>query len=226
MNWFTNLFTSSIGKKVIMSLTGLFLITFLIIHCAINSMIFLNDGGATFSHWGHFMGTNPIIRAMEIVLVLGFIFHIVDGFMLWAQNRKARPEKYKKVSHPHKSKWYSRSMGLLGTLILIFLVIHTAHFWIPNRVSQGFTNWEHGEIDLYGKMLVVFQEPIVVIVYVLGCFSLFWHLLHGFKSAFQTLGLNHIKYNGFIAFIGTAFSVVVPTIFALMPIAMYFGWIK
>lgn len=226
MNWFTNLFTSSIGKKVIMSLTGLFLITFLIIHCAINSMIFLNDGGATFSHWGHFMGTNPIIRAMEIVLVLGFIFHIVDGFMLWAQNRKARPEKYKKVSHPHKSKWYSRSMGLLGTLILIFLVIHTAHFWIPNRVSQGFTNWEHGEIDLYGKMLVVFQEPIVVIIYVLGCFSLFWHLLHGFKSAFQTLGLNHIKYNGFIAFIGTAFSVVVPTIFALMPIAMYFGWIK
>lgn len=226
MNWFTNLFTSSIGKKVIMSLTGLFLITFLIIHCAINSMIFLNDGGETFSHWGHFMGTNPVIRAMEIVLVLGFLFHIIDGFMLWAQNRKARPEKYKKVSHPHKSKWYSRSMGLLGTLILIFLVIHTAHFWIPNRVSQGFTNWEHGEIDLYAKMLVVFREPVVVIVYVLGCFSLFWHLLHGFKSAFQTLGLNHVKYNGFIAFLGAAFSVIVPTIFALMPIAMYFGWIK
>lgn len=226
MNWFTNLFTSSIGKKIIMSLTGLFLITFLIIHCAINSMIFLNDGGATFAHWGHFMGTNPIIRAMEIVLVLGFLFHIIDGFMLWAQNRKARPEKYRKVSHPHKSRWYSRSMGLLGTLILIFLVIHTAHFWIPNRVSQGLTNWEHGEIDLYAKMLVVFQEPWIVIVYVLGCFSLFWHLLHGFKSAFQTLGLNHMKYNGLISFLGTAFAIVVPTIFALMPIAIYLGWIK
>jgi succinate dehydrogenase / fumarate reductase cytochrome b subunit len=225
MNWFTNLFTSSIGKKVIMSLTGLFLITFLIIHCAINSMIFFNDGGATFSHWGHFMGTNPIIRAMEIVLILGFLFHIIDGFILWAQNRKARPEKYKKVRHPHKSKWYSRSMGLLGTLILIFLVIHTAHFWIPNRISQGISNWEHGEIDLYAKMLVVFQEPIVVIIYVLGCFSLFWHLLHGFRSAFQTLGLNHVKYNGVINFVGTAFAIVVPIIFALMPISMYFGWV-
>ena len=225
MNWFTNLFTSSIGKKVIMSLTGLFLITFLIIHCTINAMIFYNDGGATFSHWGHFMGTNPIIRAMEIVLVLGFLFHIIDGFMLWAQNRKARPVKYSKVVNPHNSRWYSRSMGLLGTLILIFLVIHTSHFWIPNRVSQGISNWEHGEIDLYAKMLVIFQEPWVVIVYVLGCFSLFWHLLHGFKSAFQTLGLNHIKYNGMISFVGTAFSIIVPFIFALMPIAIYFGWV-
>ena len=117
-------------------------------------------------------------------------------------------------------------MGLLGTLILIFLVIHTSHFWIPNRVSQGLTNWEHGEIDLYAKMLVTFQNPFIVLIYVLGCFSLFWHLLHGFKSAFQSLGLNHVKYNGLIAFVGTAFSIVVPIIFALMPIAIYFQWIQ
>ena len=124
MNWFTNLFTSSIGKKILMSLTGLFLITFLIIHCAINAMIFFNDGGVTFTHWGHFMGTNPIIRTLEIGLIIGFLLHIIDGFVLWAQNRKARPVKYSKVTHPHKSNWYSRSMGLLGTLILIFLIIH------------------------------------------------------------------------------------------------------
>jgi succinate dehydrogenase / fumarate reductase cytochrome b subunit len=222
MNWFTNLFTSSIGKKVLMSLTGLFLITFLIIHCAINAMIFFNDGGATFTHWGHFMGTNPIIRTLEIGLIIGFLLHIIDGFVLWAQNRKARPEKYKKVRHPHKSKWYSRSMGLLGTLILIFLIIHTAHFWIPNRTNQFI---EGEELPLYQMMLTIFQEPIVVIVYVLGCFSLFWHLLHGFRSAFQTLGLNHVKYNGAINFIGTAFAIIVPIIFALMPISMYFGWV-
>ncbi len=226
MNWFTKLFTSSIGKKLIMSLTGLFLITFLLIHCTINAMIFLNDGGAAFSHWGHFMGTNPLIRLMEIGLVLGFLFHIVDGFILLAQNRRARPVRYAKVTQPHNTNWYGLSMGLLGTLILIFLVIHTSHFWIPNRMSQGLTNWEHGEIDLYAKMLVVFQEPWVVIVYVLGCFSLFWHLLHGFKSAFQSLGLNHLKYNGLISFAGTAFAIIVPIIFALMPISMYFGWVK
>jgi succinate dehydrogenase / fumarate reductase, cytochrome b subunit len=222
MNWFTNLFTSSIGKKIIMSLTGLFLITFLIIHCAINAMIFFNDGGATFTHWGHFMGTNPIIRTLEIGLVIGFLLHIIDGFVLVAQNRKARPVKYSKVAHPHKSKWYSRSMGLLGTLILIFLIIHTAHFWIPNRANQFI---EGEELPLYQMMIEVFQNPWIVLLYVLGCFSLFWHLLHGFKSAFQTLGLNHIKYNGVISFIGTAFAIIVPIIFALMPIAMYLGWV-
>lgn len=222
MNWFTNLFTSSIGKKILMSLTGLFLITFLIIHCAINAMIFFNDGGVTFTHWGHFMGTNPIIRTLEIGLIIGFLLHIIDGFVLWAQNRKARPVKYSKVTHPHKSNWYSRSMGLLGTLILIFLIIHTAHFWIPNRANQFI---EGEELPLYQMMLTIFQEPIVVIVYVLGCFSLFWHLLHGFKSAFQTLGLSHVKYNGAINFVGTAFAIIVPIIFALMPISMYFGWV-
>lgn len=226
MNWFTRLFTSSLGKKFLMALTGLFLISFLVIHCAINAMIFYNDGGETFTHWGHFMGTNPIIRTLEIGLVLGFVIHIFQGFSVWRQNRSARPVKYSKVKHPEKSKWYSRSMGLLGTLILIFLVIHTAHFWIPNRLSQGISNWEHGEIDLYGKMLVIFQDPLVVLIYLLGCFSLFWHLLHGFKSAFQSLGLNHVKYNKAIAFVGTAFSIIVPFIFALMPIAIYFDLVK
>jgi succinate dehydrogenase / fumarate reductase, cytochrome b subunit len=226
MNWFTKLLSSSLGKKVIMSLTGLFLISFLVIHCTINAMIFLNDGGATFSHWGHFMGTNPLIRLMEIGLVLGFLFHIVDGYLLLKQNRSARPVRYAKVTQPHNTNWYSLSMGLLGTLILIFLVIHTSHFWIPNRMSQGLTNWEEGEIDLYAKMLVVFQEPWIVMVYVLGCISLFWHLLHGFKSAFQSLGLNHLKYNGLIGFVGTAFAIIVPFIFALMPISIYFGWVK
>jgi succinate dehydrogenase / fumarate reductase cytochrome b subunit len=226
MNWFTSLLTSTIGKKLIMSLTGLFLISFLVIHCTINAMIFLNDGGAAFSHWGHFMGTNPIIRTLEIGLVIGFLLHIIDGFSLVIQNRRARPVSYAKVAHTKDVTWYSRSMGLLGTLILIFLIIHTAHFWIPNRLSQGLTNWENGEIDLYAKMLVIFQEPWVVIVYVLGCFSLFWHLLHGFRSAFQSLGLNHLKYNGLISFVGTAFAIIVPIIFALMPISMYFGWVK
>jgi len=222
MNWFTNLFSSSLGKKILMSLTGLFLISFLIVHCTINAMIFYNDGGATFSHWGHFMGTNPIIRTLEIGLVIGFILHIVDGLLLWKQNRSARPVKYSHVKHPEKSKWYSRSMGLLGTLILIFLVIHTSHFWIPNRTNQ-FMKGE--ELPLYQMMLDIFQNPLVVIIYVLGCISLFWHLLHGFKSAFQSLGLNHTKYNKAIEFVGTAFSIVVPIIFASMPVAIYFQWV-
>ena len=216
------LIKSSIGKKLLMALTGLFLITFLVVHAGINSMIWFNDGGETFSHWGHFMGTNLIIRTMEIVLIIGFLVHIIDGLLLWKQNRDARPVKYAYSNPAANSKWYSRSMGLLGTLILIFLVIHTAHFWIPNRLSQGISNWEHGEIDLYGKMVEIFQNPLIVLVYVAGCFSLFWHLLHGFKSAFQSLGLNNVKYNKAIEIAGTAFAIIVPLVFALMPISFYF----
>lgn len=206
-----------------MGVTGLFLISFLVIHAAINAMVWYNDGGETFKHWAHFMGTNPIIRTMELVLVAGFLVHIVDGLLLWKQNRDARPVKYAYNNPSSNSTWYSRSMGLLGTLILIFLIVHAAHFWIPNRANQFMTG---EELDLFQMMLLTFESPFVVVLYVGGCFSLFWHLLHGFKSAFQSLGLNHTKYNQAIAILGTAFSIIVPLIFALMPITMYLGWVK
>ena len=205
-----------------MALTGLFLITFLVIHCAINAMIFFNDNGETFSYWGHFMGTNPIIRTLEIGLVAGFLIHIIQGLSLWKSNHDARPVKYGVSKNP-SGTWYSRSMGLLGTLLLLFLILHTSHFWIPNRSNQ-FTQGE--ELPLYKMMFDVFSNPWIVLFYVFGCVSLGWHLLHGFASAFQTLGLNHLKYNGFISFVGTAFSIAVPFIFAVMPVAVYFKWIN
>ncbi|MRG45212.1 succinate dehydrogenase [Chitinophaga sp. SYP-B3965] len=223
MNWFIQFFSSSIGKKVTMALTGLFLISFLVVHCAINALIFYNDGGKTFNIGAHFMGTNPIIRTIEIVLVVGFLVHIFQGLWLWKKNRDARPVKYKVTKGSANSTWYSRSMTLFGTLILLFLVIHTSNFWIPNRTNQ----FLHGEeLPLYEMMLEKFQNPIEVIIYILGCFALFWHLLHGFKSAFQSLGLNHKRYNGLIVFSGNAFAVIVPFILAMMPVSIYFGWIK
>jgi len=216
------LFGSSLVKKYWMALTGLFLITFLVVHCAVNAAIFYNDGGETFSKLAHFMGTNIIIRTVEIFLVLGFIIHIVDGLMLYFQNRKARPVKYAYEKASASSNWYSRQMALLGTLLLLFLIMHTSDFWIPNRAHQ----FTHGdELDLFAMMKSRFQELWVVILYVLGCFSLFWHLLHGFKSAFQSLGFNYSKYSSTIAFAGDTFSVVVPTVFAAMPVALHFGWV-
>ncbi len=222
MKWLIDLFSSSLGRKLMMALTGLFLISFLIIHCSINAMIFFNDNGETFSHWGHFMGTNPIIRTLEIGLVAGFLIHIIQGLSLWRANHAARPVKYSASKKPN-STWYSRSMGMLGTLLLLFLIMHTSHFWIPNRTNQ-FTQGE--ELPLYKLMFEVFSNPWIVFFYVIGCVSLFWHLLHGFASAFQSLGLNHLKYNGVISFVGTTFSIIVPLIFALMPIAIYFRWIS
>jgi len=221
MNW-KHAFTSSIGKKLVMGFTGLFLISFLVVHCYVNALIFFNDGGVKFTEAAHFMGTNPIVRILEIGLTVGIFAHIIQGLLLTFENRAKRPIGYAKTPGNKSSKWYSRSMGLLGTLILLFFVLHWYHFWIPNRASQFMGN---GEIDAYAKMKLVFSKPWVVIVYILGCISLSFHLMHGFWSAFQTVGLSTKKYKKIINGMGMAFAVIVPLIFILMPLSFYMGWL-
>ena len=202
-------------------------------------MIFFNDGGETFNHWAHFMGTNLIVRIMEIGLFAGLLLHIIQGLILWAQNNKARPVKYKMNKASGNSKWYSRSMGLLGTLLLLFLVLHIYHFWTPSRLGgiAGIHSLSETTLgaeyngqpvhNLYAEMQIVFEENLlIVIIYVLGVISLAWHLLHGFQSAFQTLGINHKRYTPIIKAFGVGFSIIVPLIFALMPIAFYLKWIE
>lgn len=222
MSW-KNYFSTSVGKKIQMSLTGIFLITFLLVHCYINAQIFWNDGGVEFDKLAHFMGTNPVIRTIEIGLFAFLILHIVQGLLLWSKNRAKRTSRYAVSAGNATSKWYSRSMGLLGTLILLFLIVHISMFWAPNRTSQTLGN---GELDLYHMMKDEFQNVWIVILYVLGCVALFWHLLHGFYSAFQTLGLTTNKYKSIINSIGIGFSIIIPLIFALMPIAFYLGWVS
>ena len=231
-------FTSSIGKKIVMALTGIFLITFLVVHCLINSMIFFNDGGETFNHWGHFMGTNLIIRTVEISLFAFFIIHIIQGLTLWYQNYTARPVRYKVNNPQTNSKWYSRSMGLLGTLILIFLVLHLSHFWVPSRFggmgsvhpleATILKDYQQQEAhNLYKEMQTIFQNNLLVVsIYVLGVISLGWHLLHGFQSAFQTFGVNHKRYTPIIKSIGVIYSVGICLLFAAMPVAIYMNWVN
>src|SRR3954469_19554290 len=182
--------SSSIGKKVIMGLTGLFLISFLVVHCFLNSLIFFNDGGLTFNTGANFMAKNWLIRSMELVLFLGLILHSVQALLLTIENRKARPVGYAKFHGAANSTWYSRSMGLLGTLLLIFLIIHLAHFWIKSRFTGLPGEDANGNENLYAVMQTTFTMLWVVVVYVLSMISLAYHLLHGFQSAFQTLGLN------------------------------------
>lgn len=220
-----------------MGLTGFFLITFLIVHCFINSMIFFDDGGQTFNHWGQFMGSNLIVRTMELGLFAFLILHIIQGLILWAQNKAARPVKYA-VNHPNRnSNWYSRSMGLLGTLILMFLVLHLYHFWVPSRFGgmanvHTFETTKLGDYadqeahNLYKGMQVIFTDWWIVVIYVLGVISLFWHLLHGFQSAFQTFGINHKTYSPLIKTIGFVYCLVICVLFALMPVSIYLGWVK
>lgn len=167
------------------------------------------------------MAKNPIIRTMEIVLFGGLLLHILDGLRLWMDNKKKRPVAYAVIDGAANSKWYSRSMGLLGTLLLLFLIIHLKHFWYFSRLTDNLTE-EH---TLYNEMQAVFASPIVVVIYVLGCISLGYHLLHGFQSAFQSLGWNHPKYTPTIKCIGAAYAIIIAALFAAMPIALHFNLI-
>lgn len=234
MKW-SDFFTSSVGKKFVMGLTGLFLISFLIVHVGINACIFADlpifnadDNGTMFNKAAHFMGSTVVIRIMEIGLFAGLLLHIVQGFMLEAKNRSARAVGYEVNLGNRGSKWYSRAMGLLGTLILLFLVLHLAHFWTKARITHNLAPVAYNGVemhDMFGEMKIVFSQLWVVIVYVLGCISLGYHLAHGFQSAFRTVGVHNKKYNVLLESLGLGFSILVPLLFALMPIAMYLGWV-
>jgi len=227
MKW-SEFFTSSIGKKFVMAITGLSLIAFLVVHAGINACIWAGDGGEMFNKAAHFMGATIVIRILEFGLFIGFFIHIIQGLVLELQNRKRRNIGYAVPLGNRGSKWYSRSMGLLGTILLIFLIIHWKQFWIPSR----FTGVEETVIDgkpvhdLYALMRDTFQQPWVVIVYVIACISLAYHLLHGFLSAFRTLGLGNHRYIALIKVVGIGFSIIIPLAFAMMPVSMYLGWVS
>lgn len=224
-------FTSAIGKKLVMAFTGIFLILFLLVHCTANACIFVPDHGATFNQVAHFLGTNWILHLLEVGLFAGFILHIIQGLVLTIQNRTKRPVAYAVTKRNQNSKWYSRSMGLLGVLILIFLIIHLSHFWIHTRFAAVFGGV--GEVtynkpmdDLFGQMKLVFSHGWVVILYLVALVALAYHLAHGFQSAFRTLGMNSYKYIPLVRGLGFAYAILVPLIFALMPVSMYFGWVS
>ena len=134
MKW-SALFNSSVGRKWTMGLTGIFLILFLIVHVGLNACIWAMDGGVMFNKAAHFMGANVIPRLLEVGLFAGFLLHIFQGWSLELTNRAARKKGYAVPMGNKGSKWYSRSMGILGTLLFLFLVMHLAHFWVPSRIT-------------------------------------------------------------------------------------------
>jgi succinate dehydrogenase / fumarate reductase cytochrome b subunit len=234
MQW-SEFFTSSVGKKFVMGLTGLFLISFLLVHVSINACIFAdlpifdsNDNGQMFNKAAHFMGSTVLIRILEIGLFLGLLLHIYQGYMLEVKNRSSRSVGYAVNLGNRGSKWYSRSMGLLGTIILLFLVIHLSHFWVKARFT-GLSPVTYNGVemhDMFGEMKYVFASPLAVLIYVLGCISLAYHLAHGFQSAFRTVGVHNNKYNQLLVSLGYGFSILVSLLFALMPIAVHLHWVE
>ena len=220
MSWISKTLTSSIGRKIIMSLTGLFLCTFLVVLLVGNLQLFKHDQGAAFNTYSHFMGTNPVIRTIEWGLVLGFGFHIFEAIVLSRRNKAARGAQGYVSNH-------SEQNSILGSIILIFLIVHLYNFFWRARFAgdlsqMGGANLETRDYDnLYLAVVSSFHIWWYVLLYVAAQISLGYHLWHGFRSGFQTLGLNHRKYTPLIKYVGYGFAVVVSAGFAAMPLYFY-----
>ena len=228
MAWLTNYLTSSIGRKLTMSLTGLFMILFLVVHLLGNFQLLHDDQGAAFNKYTYFMTHFPLIKMISYGLYFFIVLHTIQGLSLWSANRKAKGQTYAVKTRPPGVSWASSNMALLGTLILAFLIIHMAQFWgqmhfgdMPESTIYAGFNDGKGIKDLYGLVAEAFSNPLMIVLYVIGQAVLAFHLWHGFQSAFQTLGVNHPKYTPFIKGFGKVFSIVVPVGFAAIPIIFY-----
>jgi succinate dehydrogenase / fumarate reductase, cytochrome b subunit len=217
---------SSLTKKYWMALTGLFLSVFLIAHLAGNlQLLDMSPAGQLkFNEYARFMTTFPLVKAVSYLLYFSILFHAFDGILLAIQNRKARPVRYAKENAGANRSWASGNMALLGTLILVFLVIHMKHFWFEMHFGNlpMMVDAEGQELkDLYSIVAAAFSQLWYVVLYVVMMAVLAFHLLHGFQSSFQSLGLNHPRYTPIIKSIGVFFGVVIPMLFALIPVWMF-----
>lgn len=225
MGWIIRFFTSSIGQKIIMSLTGLFLVTFLIVHLIGNLQLFIDDGGEKFNLYAKFMTTNPLIKTVSYGLYAFILLHAVQGILIWRKNRAARGNQRYAVASPTSTgtnSFASRKMGWLGTVILIFILIHMYQFWLQMKLGAlpmvQYEGMDYKVKDLYLPVKEAFTNIGFVIFYVISMVAIAFHLLHGIQSGFQTLGLNHKKYTPIIRFIGAAIAIVIPIGFAMIPI--------
>lgn len=208
-----------------MALTGLFLILFLVVHLIGNLQLLHDDQGRAFNVYAQFMTSNPLIKVISYGNYALILLHIAWALLLSLRNRAARgPQGYAVNKNP--STWSSRNMGILGTLILIFLIIHLRGFWYEMHWGGISTqNYDGADVkDLFKVVDFAYDQPLYVIIYIISMVVLAFHLYHGFASSFQTLGLNHMKYNSLIKFVGIAFSIIVPALFAIIPLFMYFDW--
>ena len=225
MSWFSNFLTSSIGKKLIMSLTGLFLISFLLVHLTGNLQLLLDDGGRQFNLYAKFMTTNPVVQFTAYGLYAFILLHAIQGILLWLKNKSAKGSSYavNNTKATNTVAGFAKNMGWLGIIILVFLLIHMYQFWLQMKLGNvPLVEYDGVQVkNLYAPVTAAFTNIGFVIFYVLSMVVIAFHLWHGFQSSFQTLGLNHKKYTPFIQGMGKVYSVLVPLGFALIPILFF-----
>jgi len=259
MNSFFEYLNSSVGRKWLMALTGLFLCLFLVVHVSGNLQLFKDDGGMAFNQYSLFMTTFTPIKVVSYLLYATILLHAINGFYLVFRNRKARPVAYESRKDTRSSSWASRNMGILGTILLIFIVTHMSNFWYQYKFGEigwktyiveattgklinqesmtaadaAAQNLQACTIEYMGNRIIIckdlyavveeaFKSPALSIFYILSMAALSYHLLHGFQSAFQTFGIRRKKYESLIRNTGiVVFGVIIPALFAAMPIYFY-----
>ena len=217
MGWVWKSLNSSIGKKLVMAITGICLILFLVIHLINNLTLYA--GPELFNTVVKSLDSiKPLIRVIEIILALIFILHIFNGLRLWIENKKARPVNYKINGSSKNTTVFSRTAFITGSIIFIFLVIHLRTFWVSFNMGSPLAE-SHRYYDI---LVEAFQNPVYSGLYVVAVLLLGFHLNHGFQSAFQTFGWNHKKYFPLIEKIGTIYAVIMTIGFASIPIYFLF----
>ncbi len=210
----SNFYTSSIGRKIIMAITGLFLMAFLLVHLGLNATIWADRDGALFDRTAQLLHHNWGLHLLEILVFSGFAIHIWQGASLTLQNKAKRRTSY--AVNPGFSLDPARSMGILGAMILAFLLLHLYQFWLPNLLG---TNSDAE--NLSQLMRSTFSQSWVVTIYVLGCLAVAAHLWHGWRSAATTFGVSDNKYRQLLSTLGIILAVAVPLGLAAIPIALF-----
>lgn len=213
---------SSIGKKFFMSITGFFLMMFLMVHLTINLFLIFDDTGELFNLGANFMVTNPIIKIVEPVLAIGFILHMVYAAILTLSNMRARPIGYSRFNQKKSSTWASRNMFVLGSLILAFLVLHIFNFYWKIKIEHSIGSVVYDGVEMHDTYTLVaglFKASVsYCIIYIVGAIFLGIHLTHGFWSAFQTIGWSNDIWRKRIELVGKLFAFIITAGFSIIPL--------
>ena len=211
-------FSSSVGTKLLIGLTGLLLFAYLVLHLVGNLMVFA--GPETFNHYAHMLAGNPLVVPAEIALLLLFLLHIYKTVTMWTANQRARHIGYEKKSwagHTSRKSLASTTMIWSGLFTLAFVVVHVAHI----KFGAWYDIGDPPIRDLYRTEVEIFSNPVWVAVYVVAMVLIGFHLRHGISSAFQSVGADHPVYTKRLVALGTAVAILMAGGFAIIPIVVY-----
>ncbi|MCP4750226.1 MAG: succinate dehydrogenase cytochrome b subunit [Proteobacteria bacterium] len=219
MTWLWNFVSSSIGKKSLMALSGLFFCGFLLVHMGGNMLLFV--GADAFNAYTTIMSTALINKVLEVLMVVLFLVHIYTSAVLTLENRAARPQKYAMDVSAGKRTFMSSNMFVTGSIVSVFVVLHLIGFKYGEWSNDAAAMTDPNNLTMYALVADRFKGAFYALAYTIAVIVLGFHLNHAFQSAFQTLGLNHKKYTPFITKLGTLYSIVIALGFASSPVYFF-----